>query len=124
MDFIEALPKEHGKSVILIVVDRFSKFAHFIPLSHPYTAASVARAFFNEIVRLHGLPESIVSDQDPVFTGHVWRDLFKLSGVTLKMSTTFHPQTDGQFEAVNKSISMYLHCITGDRPRTWLDLLP
>jgi transposase InsO family protein len=124
MDFIKALPKAHGKSVILTVVDRFSKFAHFIPLSHPYTAASVARAFFNEIVRLHGLPESIVSDQDPVFTGHVWRDLFKLSGVTLKMSTAFHPQTDGQFEAVNKSISMYLRCITGDRPRTWLDLLP
>jgi transposase InsO family protein len=124
MDFIKALPKAHGKSVILTVVDRFSKFAHFIPLSHPYTAASVARAFFNEIVRLHGLPESIVSDQDPVFTGHVWRDLFKLSGVTLKMSTAFHPQTDGQFEVVNKSISMYLRCITGDRPRTWLDLLP
>jgi hypothetical protein len=71
MDFIEALPKVHGKNVILTVVNRFSKFAHFIPLSHPYTASSVARAFFTEVVRLHGIPESIVSDRDPVFTGTV-----------------------------------------------------
>jgi transposase InsO family protein len=124
VDFIEALPKVHGKSVILTVVDKFSKYTHFIPLGHPYTTASVARAFFNDIVRLHGLPDSIVSDRNPVFTGHVWHDLFKLSGVTLKMSTAFHPQTDGQSESVNKTISTYLRCITGDRPRSWLDWLP
>jgi transposase InsO family protein len=124
MDFIEALPKVHGKSVILTVVDRFSKYAHFIPLGHPYTAHSVARAFFHEIVRLHGIPESIVSDRDPVFTSSVWRELFQLAGVKLKMSTAFHPQTDGQSEAVNKTIAMYLRCTTGDRPRAWLDWLP
>jgi len=62
LDFIEALPKVNGKSVILTVVDRFSKYAHFIPLGHPYTATSVAKAFFSEIVRLHGFPASIVSD--------------------------------------------------------------
>ena len=73
LDFIEALPKVHGKSVLLTVVDRFSKYAHFIPLGHPYMASSVARAFFQDIVRLHGFPESIVSDRDPVFTGHVAR---------------------------------------------------
>jgi hypothetical protein len=124
MDFIEGLPKVHGKSVILTVVDRLSKYAHFIALAHPYTAASVARAFFTEIVRLHGFPESIISDRDPVFTGHVWRDLFKHAGVNLRFSTAFHPQTDGQSEAVNKTIAMYLRCITGDRPRAWLDWLP
>jgi len=124
MDFIEALPKVHGKSVLLTVVDRFSKYAHFIPLGHPYTAASVARAFFTDIVRLHGFPESIVSDRDPVFTGHVWQDLFRLAGVQLRMSTAFHPHTDGQSEAVNKVIAMYLRCITGDHPRDWLDWLP
>jgi len=124
MDFVEALPKVHGKSVILTVVDRLLKYAHFIPLGHPYTAASVARAFFAEIVRLHGFPESIVSDRDPVFTGHVWRDLFRLAGVQLRMSSAFHPQTDGQSEAVNKTIAMYLRCMTGGRPRTWLDWLP
>jgi hypothetical protein len=124
LDFIEALPKVHGKSVLLTVVDRFSKYAHFIPLGHPYTASSVARAFFQEIVRLHGFPESIVSDRDPVFTGHVWRDLFRHAGVKLRMSSAFHPQTDGQSEAVNKTITMYLRCLTGDRPRDWLDWLP
>jgi len=106
------------------VVDRFSKYAHFIPLGHPYTAASVARAFFADIVRLHGFLESIVTDRDPVFTGRVWRDLFRLSGVQLRVSSAFHPQTDGQSEAVNKVIAMYLRCITGDRPRDWLDWLP
>jgi hypothetical protein len=67
MDFIEGFPKVGGKSVILTVVDRFSKFAHLILLSHPYLASSVAKAFFDNIVRLHGLPCSIVSDRDPVF---------------------------------------------------------
>ena len=68
MDFVEGFPKVGGKSVVLMVVDRFSKFAHFIALGHPYTAASVARAFFTDIVCLHGFPTSIVSDRDPVFT--------------------------------------------------------
>ncbi|KAF0911397.1 hypothetical protein E2562_008280 [Oryza meyeriana var. granulata] len=68
MDFIEGLPPVHGKTVILTVVDRFSKCAHFIPLVDPYTATTVAVAFFAEIVRLHGVPTSIVSDRDPGFT--------------------------------------------------------
>jgi hypothetical protein len=123
IDFIEGLPKVAGKLVILTVVDRFSKYAHFIPLGHPYTAASVARVFFDGIVRLHGFPSSIVSDRDPVFTGNVWRDLFGLVGVKLRMSTSFHPQTDGQSEVVNKVIAMYLHCVTGDRLRSWVDWL-
>ena len=71
VDFIDGLPKVHGKSVILTVVDPFSKYAHFIALSHPYTSASVARAFFEGIVRLHGFPNSIVSDRDPVFTSNL-----------------------------------------------------
>ena len=124
MDFVEGFPRVGGKSVILTVVDRFSKMAHFIALSHPYSASSVARAFFDNIVRLHGFPCSIVSDRDPVFTGNIWRDLFKMAGVQLRMSTAFHPQTDGQSEAVNKAITMYLRCLTGDRPRDWLDWLP
>jgi hypothetical protein len=114
IDFIEALPKVHGKSVILTDADRFSKYVHFIALGHPYTATSVARAFFHDIVRLHGFPDSIVSDRDPVFTGRVWRDLFSQAGVQLRLSTAFHPQTDGQSEAVNKTIAMYLRCLTGD----------
>jgi hypothetical protein len=68
LDFVEALPRVNGKTAILSVVDRFSKYCHFIPLAHPYTAASVAHAFFTDIVRLHGVPQSTVSDRDPVFT--------------------------------------------------------
>jgi hypothetical protein len=117
MDFVEALPKIHGKSVILTVVDRLSKYDRFIPLRHPYTTLSIARVFFNDVVRLHGFSESIVSDCDPVFTSNIWRELFTLADVTLKPSMAFHPQTDGQSEAMNQMIAMYLHCITGDRPR-------
>ncbi|KAF0902493.1 hypothetical protein E2562_017893 [Oryza meyeriana var. granulata] len=95
MDFMERLPKVGGKSVILTVVDRFSKYAHFIPLSHPYTAVSVSQAFFSEVVRLHGLPSSIVSDRDPVFTSAFWSELFRLSDVQLNMSSAYHPQSDG-----------------------------
>lgn len=78
-------------------------------------------ATFDTIVQLHGFPNSIVSDRDPVFTGNVWRDIFKLAGVKLQMSTTLHPQTDDQFEVVNKTIGMYLQCITGYQPRAWFD---
>jgi hypothetical protein len=91
MDFVEGFPKVGGKSVILTVVDRFSKYAHFIALGHPYSAASVAKAFFAEIVRLHGFPCSIVSDRDVVFTSAFWGELFHLSGVKLNMSSAFHP---------------------------------
>ncbi|RLM77946.1 hypothetical protein C2845_PM12G03110 [Panicum miliaceum] len=114
MDFIEGLPKVGGKSVILTVVDRFSKYCHFIPLGHPYSAEMVAKAFSAEIVRLHGVPQSIVSDRDPVFTSGFWKELFTFSGAKLHMTTAFHPQEDGQVEAGNKVITMYLHCFTGD----------
>jgi transposase InsO family protein len=124
LDFIEALPRVGGKSMILTVVDRFSKYCHFIPLAHPYSAESVAQAFFTEIVRLHGIPQSMVSDRDSVFTSTFWRELMRLTGPKLHMTSTFHPQSDGQTEAANKVIVMYLRCFTGDRPRQWLRWLP
>jgi len=124
MDFVEGFPRINGKSVILTVVDRFSKYGHFIPLGHPYTATTVAKAFFDIVVRLHGIPCSIVSDRDPVFTSQFWRELFQLAGVKLHMSSAFHPQSDGQSEAANKVITMLLRCLSGDRPREWLRWLP
>jgi transposase InsO family protein len=124
MDFVEGFSRVNGKSVILTVVDRFSKYAHFVPLGHPYTATSVAKVIFEEIVRLHGLPESIVNDRDPVFTSKFWTELFKLSGVKLHLTPAFHPQSDGQVEVVNKVITMYLRCLIGDRLRQWLKWLP
>ncbi|WVZ85789.1 hypothetical protein U9M48_032663 [Paspalum notatum var. saurae] len=239
MDFVEGLPRVHGKLMILTVVDRFSKYAHFIAL-HPYTASSVAHAFFNDIVRLHGIGpghfsgrvefgsgqknpaffvaartrpdpavgsknsartwpnnrsgrvgfgrvgsdpcklsgssgffgfrvkffgpdltrqtdrvenfgpnppvklfglgrvrlfsdgsgrvcwvgQSMPSDRDPVFTSAVWRDLIKMAGVKLRMSTAFHPQMDGQSEVTHRTIAMYLRCIMGDHPRAWVNWLP
>jgi hypothetical protein len=117
LDFIEALPRVRGNSVILTIVDRFSKYSHFIPLAHQYSAESVAQAFFAEIVRLHGIPLSIVSDRDPVFTSNFWRELMRLIGTKLQMTTAFHPQSDGQSESANRVIIMYLRCLTGGRPR-------
>jgi hypothetical protein len=120
LDFVEALPRVGGKSVILIVVDRFSKYCHFILLAHPYSAGSVAQTFFSEIVRIHGIPQSMVSDRDPVFTSTFWQELMKLSGAKLHMTSAFHPQSDDQTEAANKVIVMYVWCFTGDRPKQWL----
>jgi hypothetical protein len=124
LDFIEALPRVGGKSVILTVVDRFSKYCHFIPLAHSYSAESVAQAFFADIVRLHSIPQSMVSDRDPIFTSTFWHELMRLMGTKLHMTMTFHPQSDGQSEAANCVIIMYLRCLTGDRPRQWLRWLP
>jgi hypothetical protein len=98
----------------------FSKFTHIIPRGHPYTAASMANAFFDNIVKLHGIPCSIVSDQDTVFTSSFWTELFRLAGVKLHMSSALHPQTDGQSEVVNRIIVMYLYCLAGDRQKSWL----
>jgi hypothetical protein len=74
----------------------------------------MARVFFQEIVRLHSLPSSIVSDRDPVFTSAFWKELFGLAGVKLQLTSALHPQSDGQSEATNKIIAMYLRCLTGD----------
>jgi hypothetical protein len=113
MDFIEVFPKVGGKSVILTVVDRFSKYAHFIPLSYPYSASSVDMAFFDSIVWLHGIPCFIVSDRDTIFTSMFGKELFNQAGVKLMMSSAFHSQTDGQ-SVVNRTIAMYLRCLAGD----------
>jgi hypothetical protein len=88
---VEALPWVNGKSVILSVVDRSSKYCHFIPLAYPYTAETEAQAFFDDIMRLHGMPQSIVSHCDPVFTSMFWRELMRLMGTKLHMSSAFHP---------------------------------
>jgi hypothetical protein len=84
----------------------------------------VVKAFFDGIVRLHGVPCSIVSDRDPIFTSTFWKELFQLSGVKLLLSSAFHPQTDAQSEVVNRTIAMYLRYLAGDRPRSWLKWLP
>lgn len=74
MDFLTGLPKSDGKDIILVVVDRFTKFAHFLPLSHPISAPKVAQEFFYLVYKLHGLPVTIISDRDPIFLSRFWRN--------------------------------------------------
>lgn len=102
-----------------MVVDRLSKYAHFLPLAHPFTAIYVAQLYFEQIFRLHGLPKTIVSDRDKIFLSAFWRE-FTLQHVDLHMSTAYHPQSDGQTDVVNRCLEGYLRCMTGERPTEWL----
>lgn len=124
MDFIDGLPKSEGFEVILVVVDRFTKYAHFLPLKHPYTAQSVAAVFIDTIVRLHGVLAFIVSDRDKVFTSSFWKKLFTKIDTKLCYSTAYHPQTDGQSERVNQCLEQYLRCAVHDSPARWKRWLP
>lgn len=124
MDFIEGLPLSDGFNVIMVVVDRFTKFAHFVPLKHPYTAPSVARLFVDSIVKLHGMPRTIISDRDRIFTSSFWKRLFEQLGTKLKFTTAYHPQTDGQSERVNQCLEMFLRCSVQDAPSHWRRFLP
>ena len=87
MDFIEGLSLSGGFNCILVVVDTFSKYAHFLGLKHPFTVAGVAKLFLSQVYKLHGLPNAIVSNRDRIFTSHLWQELLKLAGVDLCMSS-------------------------------------
>jgi hypothetical protein len=80
----------------LVIVDKFSKYNHFIALSHPFTAAKVAHVFMDNVYKLHSMPSAIISDRDIIFTSAFWQEHFKLAQVTLQMSSSYYPQTDGQ----------------------------
>jgi hypothetical protein len=104
LDFVEGLPRSGTADCIFVVVNKFTKFAHFIPLSHPYTALIVAQLFISQVYRLHGFPVAVISDWDQVFTSQFWQQFFKLAGAELRMSLSYHPQSDGQTERFNQCL--------------------
>lgn len=119
MDFIDGLPPSWQYNCILVVVDKLSEYAHFIPLRHSYAAAKVAEVFVDNIYKLHGMPLTLVSDRDPVFTSNFWQAIFRATGTQLNLSTANHPETDGQTERVNQSIECYLRCFISAHPQQW-----
>ncbi|KAL8091541.1 hypothetical protein AgCh_033970 [Apium graveolens] len=123
MDFITGLPSSRGFTVILVVVDRLTKFAHFGPLPTHFTASKTAELFAEIVIKFHGFPSSIISDRDPIFVSLFWKTLFELSGTTLHHSTAYHPQTDGQTEVVNRGLEQYLRAFTHDCPSAWVNYL-
>ena len=98
--------------------------AYFLPCNQTYDASTVAKLFMDEIVCLHGLPKTIVSDRDVNFISYFWKTLWHMLGTKLKFSTTYHPQTDGQTEVVNRSLGNLLRCLVSKSVKNWDLLLP
>ena len=122
MDFITGLPVSRGFSVLLVVVDRLTKSAHFGSLPTQFIAVKTADLFVDMVIKIHGFPTSIIFDCDHVFLSNFWKKLFELSGTTLRHSTAYHPQTDGQSEVVNRGLEQYLRAFTQEKPNSWVSL--
>jgi mannose-6-phosphate isomerase class I len=88
-------------------------------LKNPFTSQGVAQIMVDSIVKLHGVPKTVVSDRDKIFTSAFWKHLFKLLDIKLTLSIAYHPQTDSQSERVNQCLEMYLHCVVHSNPQKW-----
>lgn len=124
MDFVEGLPHSGRFNCVLVGVDKLSRYAHFIGLTHPFTVSTtVANVFMDQVHKLHSMPESIISDCDPIFTSRVWKELAAQTGTQLRMSSSYHPQTDGTTERVNQCLEAYLRCFAHACPTKWAQWL-
>ena len=124
MDFIIGLPKSEGNNVIMVVVDWLTKYAHFCSLSHPFEASIVATTFMEIVQKLHGIPKIIVTDRDPIFTWKFWTELFSCLGTQLAHISSYHPQSDGKNEIVNKCLEGYLCFFAFNKHRQWVKWFP
>ena len=123
-DMIVKLPESKGQDSILVVCDQHSKQAHFIPTSKETSSAGLARLFLHNVWKLHGLPDSIISDRGPTFASNMMKEINNLLGIKTKLSTAYHPQTDGQTERTNQELEQYLRMFVSQRQDDWVDWLP
>ena len=122
MDFITGLPTSTKQNdAIMVVVDKLSKFAHFISVKSTCKAINITRVFMNEIFRLHGMPKEIMSDRDMKFTSNFWKSLMASLKTNLLFSTAYHPQTDGKTERVNQILEDMLRMHVMHQPKKWED---
>jgi len=122
-DFITKLPLAQEYDSILVVVDQLTKMVHFIPTTKKTSAEGLARLFEDNVWKLHGLPESIISDRGPQFTAGLMRELNEILGIKSKLSIAFHPQMDGQTERVNQELEQYLRMFIDYRQEQWSEWL-
>jgi hypothetical protein len=123
MDFIIGFPKVDGMNTIMVVVDRFTKYAVFVAAPTMCTAEVVVELFYRNVVKYFGVPSDIISDHDVRFMGRFWTTLFNMMGTRLKFSTANHPQIDGQTERINALLEEYLRHYVTAMQRNWLELL-
>ena len=125
MDFVMDLPRTfRGYDSIWVIVDRLTKSTHFLPIKKTYPLSRFAKIYIEEIVKLHGVPASVVSNRDSRFTSHFWGALHEALGSQLKFSTAFHPQTDDQSERTIRTLEDMLRACVLDFQGSWDEHLP
>src|SRR5437868_5269981 len=124
MDFITDLPESGGHDAILVVIDRLTKMSHFIPCRKDIDAKQFAIVFLKKIFRLHGLPRDIITDRGSIFTSEMWKEITTKLNIERRLSTPFHPQTDGQTERTNGILEQYLCAYINYQQDDWTDYLP